>query len=302
MGGLTARALLHPRYGNLLADSSFKVLGVYHNVMPSQGAAATYKRMRFGFQEGSGKAAELAGRVLSMNGEHATAILANTAGPLELLPGGWYGSEWLKVVDGAGHVLESWPKGEQTTLETIYSQPDSVWWRLINPKWVNPARLSDDAGGGIKNVMRRIENSLDFVESIRDTFHKTATYSSYCDSKKRLCYGEIVFKIMDSDLWDASKVKLPPVASWVPVSDDMRGTLKVKAGNRLITLSLQPPASNGDETVPSERSARSVAGQRFVHGTGDNSGYEHQDSYSQQEVLDTLLYSISRISLTANWK
>jgi hypothetical protein len=258
--------------------------------------------MRFGFQEGTGIKANLAARVLSINGEHATAILANAQGPLELLPGDWYGTEWLKVVDGKGNILRSWPREEYGALRNIYLMPDVVWWRLVNPEWVNPAGLSEEEGAGIKMVYRRIEYALDFVESIHGTFHPTATYASYCNSKQHLCYGEIVFKITDSDLFDTSKVKLPAVESWTPVSDDARGTLKVKAGNRVLTLSLQPPRCNGDETVPSERSARMVGGERFVHGTKDGEeGYEHQDSYSQQEVLDAMLYAIAKMALTAKW-
>ncbi|WP_338770388.1 hypothetical protein [Massilia sp. METH4] len=302
MGGLVARALLHPRYGNLLNSSVFKILGVYHNVMPSSGAAATYKRMRFGFQDRPGILAGFAARVLSINGEHATAILANAQGPLELLPSTWYGTGWLKVVDGAGNVLDSWPKEDYSALKYVYLQPETIWWRLINPKWVNPARLTEDEGGGIAKVHRRIENAIDFIESICSTFHPSQTYASYCNSKKRQCFGEVVFKIMDKDLFDTSKTNLAPVTTWVPVSDDARGNLTVKAGNRILTLSLQPPSSSGDETVPAERSARMVGGMRFVHGTGESDGYEHQDSYSQKEVLDAMLYAVASIALTADWK
>lgn len=55
MGGLLGRALLHADYGNLLNDPNVKVLGIYHGVMPTTGAAATYRRMRFGFMEKTGK-------------------------------------------------------------------------------------------------------------------------------------------------------------------------------------------------------------------------------------------------------
>jgi hypothetical protein len=51
MGGLLGRALLHPGYGNMLNDKNVKILGIYHNVMPTMGAASAYKRMRFGFQK-----------------------------------------------------------------------------------------------------------------------------------------------------------------------------------------------------------------------------------------------------------
>jgi hypothetical protein len=40
MGGLVARALLHPDYGNMLSDQAVKILGIYHNVMPTMGAGS----------------------------------------------------------------------------------------------------------------------------------------------------------------------------------------------------------------------------------------------------------------------
>lgn len=42
MGGLLARALIHPKYGNLNKDSDVKILGIYHSAMPTTGAACGY--------------------------------------------------------------------------------------------------------------------------------------------------------------------------------------------------------------------------------------------------------------------
>src|SRR5690606_39018943 len=56
MGGLVARAVVHPEMGNI----SDKVLGVIHGVMPAIGAGTTYKRMRCGF-EGDNVAARVLG-------------------------------------------------------------------------------------------------------------------------------------------------------------------------------------------------------------------------------------------------
>lgn len=56
MGGLVARAVIHPKMGKL----NDKVLGIVHGVMPAIGAGATYKRMRCGV-EGDDTAAEVIG-------------------------------------------------------------------------------------------------------------------------------------------------------------------------------------------------------------------------------------------------
>ena len=100
MGGLLARALIHPSHGKLLNDSTVKVLGIYHNVMPTIGAASAYKRMRFGFSEHSmSPKAFYTAKVLGTDGPNATAVLANAPAPLEMMPGEAYGKNWLKVTD-----------------------------------------------------------------------------------------------------------------------------------------------------------------------------------------------------------
>jgi len=154
MGGLLARALIHPRYGNLLDDKDVKVLGIYHNVMPTMGAASAYKRIRFGFMEnGIHVSDDYTAKVLGKDGQNATAILANAPAPLEMLPGAKYGKEWLKVVDARGELLWSWPRGDETALAHIYQERDA-WWRLVNPDWVNPGNVIAEKGGGVKKSLR----------------------------------------------------------------------------------------------------------------------------------------------------
>jgi hypothetical protein len=302
MGGLVARALIHPKYGNLLNDPTVKVLGIYHNVMPTMGAAASYKRMRFGFLEGSGIVAETAASVLGIDGQHATAILANAPAALELFPGAAYGKAWLKVVDGTGREMWSLPGDTGSALESIYLQPSDRWWRLLNPDWVNPGLVEERKGGGIRAVVKRLKRASEFIEEIKATFHPTSCYGSFCSSPERPSYGEIVFKVADREIWDARNTTLPPVESWRLLSDDARGTLKVQAGARTLTLTLQPPAAPGDETVPAARSARQIAGKLFVHGETKGKSYEHQNSYADHDVLASLLYSIVQIAKTAKWE
>lgn len=303
MGGLVARALLHADYGNMLNDKNIKVLGIYHNVMPTMGAGSAYKRMRFGFQDKPGKLAEIGAKVIAINGEHATAILANTPAPLELLPGAAYGKDWLKVIDESGKTLWSWPRNDETALESIYLQSEDAWWRLINPKWVNPANIQKAKGGGLENVQRRLKNAADFLQSIENTFHPNHCYASFCASRERVTYGEVVFKTQDF-LWQPGKVRtlLPPPETWKLLADDAKGKLTVQAGEQKLFVLLQHPNAPGDETVPSERSARLIRGNLFVHGEIKGESYEHQASYSDPKVLASMLYSIVKISKTAKWE
>jgi hypothetical protein len=305
MGGILARALLHPDYGNMLNDKTVKVLGIYHNVMPTMGAGSAYKRMRFGFQDKAGALAATAAKVIGINGEHATAILANTPAPLELLPGSAYGKDWLRVVDDSGKTLWSWPRNDETALDSIYLQSDAAWWRLVNPKWVNPGNVKEENGGGLKNVRTRLRDAADFIQSIEKTFHPGNCYASFCASHERLTYGEVVFKTQDF-LWQPgshnSRKPLESPETWKLLADDAKGKLTVQAGERKLFLLLQPPTAVGDETVPAERSARLIKGTLFIHGEKKGKSYEHQSSYADPLVLGSVLYSIVQIAKSAKWE
>jgi hypothetical protein len=305
MGGLVARALIHPAYGNMLDNADIKILGIYHGAMPTLGAAGAYKRMRFGFQETEGMLAELEASVLAIDGQHATAILANAPAPLEMMPAAAYGQEWLKVVDGTGRVIWSWPRGKENALESIYLKPVAAWWRLINPEWINPGRVKPANGGGLTNVHNRLKDAYKFLESISATFHPQ-TFASYCASAERRSYGEVIFKITSttgSETNSSGRVTPWPAAdTWIPLSDDKKGTLTVQAGSRILTLKLQPGIASGDETVPSERSAKHILGTLFEHNKNGGKGYEHQDSYSDPFVIASMLYSVVQIAKTADWQ
>jgi pimeloyl-ACP methyl ester carboxylesterase len=303
MGGLVARALLHPDYGNMLNDQSVKILGIYHNVMPTMGAGSAYKRMRFGFQEKPGKLESIKAGIVAIDGRNATAILANTSAPLELLPGAAYGKDWLKVIDESGKTLWSWPQNDETALDSIYLQPKDAWWRLINPDWINPANIEEQNGGGLRNVQHRLTDAADFLHSIERTFHPQNCYASFCSSNERVTYGEVVFKTQDF-LWQPGKIRkaLPSPKTWKLLADDAKGKLVVQAGEEKLFLLLQHPTAAGDETVPSERSAQLVKGTLFVHGETKGESYEHQASYSNPKVLASMLYSIVQIAKTAKWE
>lgn len=302
MGGLVGRALIHPDYGNLLSDPGIKVLGIYHNAMPTLGAAAAYKRMRFGFLEKEGIKEEIGAEILGIDGEHATAILANTPAPLEMLPAKGYGKDWLRVVDGSGRTILSWPQGNDNALNSIYLQPEKNWWRLVNPNWVNPANRRVEDGAGLVNVRKRLIDANAFLDSIEKTFHPTNCYASFCASEEHKSYGNLVFKVMNPEVLDARRISLPSADKWILLTDDKKGTLTVQAGIRVLTLKLQPVEAVGDETVPAERSASKIVGTLFTHGKNKGTGYEHQNSYSNPNVLASMLYSIVKIAGSAEWK
>ena len=305
MGGLLARALIHPNYGKIVNDNDLTILGIYHSVMPAIGAAGAYKRMRFGFQEKDTTAGEYEAEVLGINGIHATAILANAPAPLEMMPGVVYGEKWLRVVDQQDKELWSWPREGATALDAIYLQPANAWWRLINPEWINPAKIEEKNGGGLMEVNRRLKNAFEFLESIKDTYH-SLTYASYCASPKRLSYGNVTFKVIDglnNEIpYTKEKNKSLSPEKWILKVDNAKNELVVQNGSQKIRLMLMPANAAGDDTVPSKNLEKCFNKERlFIHGTKDGTDYGHQDSYSNPNVLSSMLYSIIQIAKTAKW-
>jgi pimeloyl-ACP methyl ester carboxylesterase len=105
MGGLVARAYV-TNHGGAAA-----LHGVIHGAMPTDGAPATYKRMRAGFEGGWGSAA-VTQRVLGQSQAEVTATAGNCPGPLQLLPNSRHRSvngsrAWLRLTNARGARLMS---------------------------------------------------------------------------------------------------------------------------------------------------------------------------------------------------
>lgn len=311
MGGIVARALIHPEIGGL-GDS---VLGIYHSVQPVYGSGAAYKRVRSGVDGMSPAAA-----VIGNTGQDVTAVFANAPGPLELLPTPEYGQNWLKIQDSNGKVLAQWPPdsaeqasqaalGSQvamdgTALSDIYVQSDKSWWRLINAKWVNPAGKKYPAGSAANLVNDRIVDAQEFHAKIKNTFHEH-TYASYGTDVGFPTHGSVSYKIhaLSNDMNDVATEILAKGESpllWKLLSEDGKGDLIVLSKDgRKFKLKLLPPKEAGDGTVPADYSAAKVKAKvRFVQ-----TGYDHQGSYKDDAVTVSMLYSMIKIANTAQgWK
>jgi len=66
------------------------ILGMVHGVMPDLGSPAAYRRMKTG-ERG------ITGMIIGDSGEKLMPVLAQSPGPLQLLPGVAYGPGWLKI-------------------------------------------------------------------------------------------------------------------------------------------------------------------------------------------------------------
>lgn len=293
MGGLLGRAVVHPQMGNA-AD---KVLGVMHGVMPTHGAAAAYRRCHAGFEGASYTSMDgVAAKVLGDTGPKVAAVFSNSPGALQLLPNKLYGAGWLRVQDASGKILLSLPQSDPYT--EIYQQKD-VWWRLMNPAWVDPrssASAKDRATSwGLFNS--NLWMAQDFHDKLGSTHH-AHTYLQYgTDDHSHLAYGALAWKNSNGSL--ATPALSGPVATTVTSLEADDGTVtltNVLAHAGRITSSAEFSLSDhdeaGDGTVP-RRSACAL--NETVELVAEHRGYDHQSSYKDSRTQELVAYGVVRL-------
>jgi hypothetical protein len=288
MGGLVGRALIHPS----MAKRADKVLGIVHGVQPALGAPAAYRRMRCGFEEGEW-AINPAPKILGNFGSEITAVLANSAGGLELLPNCAYGNGWLQIKHN-DQLVESLPsRGDP--YEEIYKLKDK-WFGLLREEWLNPA---GDEQCGIQRTCSLLEIAKSFHMSLGNTYHEQS-YCHYGADSARKSWGRIT--------WQLSL--LPPVRmNWRDYrieEDDQQGKLTIAMEGcnadrtSKISVTMGPAEDAGDQTVPAKSADAQLLSKCFK-GVFRQVGYEHQASYADLNALNSTLYSIVKIAMTMTW-
>jgi hypothetical protein len=170
MGGVVAR------YCSELAGGKNNILGIVHGVLPAIGAASAYQRMKAGM-ESSGVKEWIAAQVPGGSGAEMTAVLSQSPGPLQLLPGVEYGMNWLKIQDG--DQIYSLPKtNPYTDIYTVRGK----WWSLCEDKLINPANNDFDKTK-LDNDWDNYENIINLkvaplIEGLKGHYH-SHTYSFY---------------------------------------------------------------------------------------------------------------------------
>ena len=290
MGGILGRALIHPDYGNL----QDKVLGIVHGVQPAIGAAAAYKRMRAGFEDTAPWYDNKTVKVLGHVGDNVTAVLANAPGGLELLPTQAYGNGWLQVMHN-GQPLAAWPKNGDP-YEEIY-KVRGKWWSLFREEWINPSNLREDQGGGtFARTVRYLDQAKKFHNAIANTYHD-CSYAHYGADRGHLSFGNVIWNLetkADTSPWDSLEIR----------SDTRQGQLTMglpKDTNAPFKATIASPTEPGDGTVPERSSDHQLHSHKFK-GVFRQTGYDHQGSYQNTNVLACTLYSIVRIAQQAKWK
>jgi pimeloyl-ACP methyl ester carboxylesterase len=286
MGGLVARALAHPKIG----DMSDKILGVVHGVLPAVGAPAAYKRMRCGFEEKKG-GLDPVPKIIGNKGSEVTAVLGNSPSGLQLLPCGMYGNGWLQIRHN-GILFDSFPKNGDP-YEEIYKVRNR-WYGLIREEWLNPAEQSDAT---FKRACGYLNEARDFHETLGDYYHPR-TYAHYGADPRQPTWESVVWEIHRDYVG----------RHWRDLSiteDDDQGKIEARErleGNRHLDtkINLGSPYGSGDQTVPL-RSAEHQLLEGRMKGVFRQTGYEHQDSYNNERALNSTLYSVLKIAARMWW-
>ncbi|PQQ23432.1 hypothetical protein C6H64_22715 [Photorhabdus luminescens] len=286
MGGLVAR-----HYSEKLGGHK-KILGIVHGVMPTYGAPTAYKRMKAG--EGGG-----IGLVIGSNGAEMTPVMAQSPGPLQLLPSLRYGTGWLQIKDGK--TLYTLPKRDP--YEEIYLQRDK-WWglcedRLINPtnEKRNPVVMQAD-WKKYAHILSRIVQP--FIEELTGCYHSN-TYAFYGNSTEHLSYGVVRWTRRSY----ADRGDDPNLAFNRPVYDPFNNHL---SDTRMVGYSLDPnkpddhshlrafilehPQQPGDGTVPVQGGKFTAGGLRSILGAE----VDHEHAYNTDKTRFFTLRAIIKIA------
>lgn len=293
MGGLVARALIHPHMGNLKEQ----VLGIVHGVMPATGAGAAYKRMRCGFEDpginSMSPITSITAKVLGNFGPEVTAVLGNAPGGLELLPSQAYGDHWLRITHGNKTLLSLPNKGDP--YQEIY-KVQGKWYSLLREEWLNPAGIPD--GPTFEKTCELLDKAKAFHNEIRTTYHPMS-FAHYGADPNRLAWHQVVWELdAKANVLDIETLRIE--------LDNEQGKLRVNnAPTELectapFSATMQGPRDPGDQTVPLHSADHQLHSGQFK-GIFRQTGYEHQASYKDERALQSTLYSLVRIAQTMQW-
>lgn len=301
MGGLVAR-----HYTQNLGGAA-KVLGVVHGVMPALGAAATYRRMKAGTENGSGNVVGwLGAQILGPSAEAMTAVLSQSPGPLQLLPGKAYGQRWLKIRDDkTTHAL---PVADPYS--EIYLQRDK-WWGLCEDQFINPGKSTDpaDRDSDWQDFTNMInENVQPFIEDLSAKYHPNS-WAFYSADMTYRAYGDICWRANTPRAEarqnrNRQRYGLAGRALDKKEMFDKRSVFSPLSGSGLATgihqtYQLLPAEEAGDGTVPvrSGRIAEHHLQARFQVSVSHEPAFQNRQA--QKFTLRALVKIVQQIEQTA---
>jgi hypothetical protein len=326
MGGLVARSaccIKHQQIGK----AQDNVLGVIHGVQPAVGAAAAYWRMKAGFER-TGIVSTISAWVLGASGEEVTCLLGNAPGGLELLPTKDYiandgSKQWLHITLKNGKKIslpnsdpysEIYQIGEHPNMVT--NKPDAVFWRLVNPEWLNPVAKKTGSSNTDTNRVspwneykRCLGKAERFHIALQTRFHKS-TYQFYSSGLGTV--DKIIFKHEDFfyrkqptlgvDISVPSKV-VSSRGKYIMYTDIYNQELTTPLSESHKTLvasmsSIDDYREGGDGTVPncSGSALKECDGSKILF-TAKFNKIEHQEAYNERKGKDFVIKAVRNFAL-----
>lgn len=294
MGGLVAR-----RAAQKAGDS---ILGVVHSVQPVGGAPVVYRRFRAG-TEANGVfdiPGAVAAKIIGWDAADVTCVLANSPGPLELLPTKHYPPGWLRFESRSGgetkELMPALPVSDP--YEEIYSKTvQDVWWGMIDETLVDPAGLSSSGDARpIEAYRRALKAAKRFHDAVQLTCHPV-TYAHFGSDPKHVSFGRVA--------WATSDDLTPDGAGMLSAA---RATSHTKLGASTVTLGdekatfklIKPEPASKDRVNAGDGTVPLPSGQLINHCSPppkvfSMTGFDHQMSFENLHVQKNVMYCISKI-------
>ncbi|KER04134.1 hypothetical protein LGZ99_08525 [Photorhabdus temperata] len=267
-----------------------KILGIVHGVMPDTGSPMTYKRMKTG-EDG------ITGLVIGSNGAEMTPVLAQSPGPLQLLPGKAYGKSWLHIADGK--ITHKLP--ESDPYQEIYLEKNR-WWGLCETRFLNPDKENKwkdkESWNDYWRLMKKTVKP--FIEELSGKYHPN-TYAFYGASEKHLSYGVISWKEVSKNYYNKTEDY-----SGMTFNQPLYDPFDLETGTtRMVqfsvgpsfqdiaakTFKLAPPNEKGDGTVPEQ--AGRIPTRRLCSQLATDA--DHEGAYNEDKARLFTLRSIVKM-------
>ncbi|GAA3903953.1 alpha/beta hydrolase [Gibbsiella dentisursi] len=281
MGGLVARCCSELQGGNK------DILGIVHGVMPDSGSPMAYKRMKTG-------EAGRTGWVIGSNGAEMTAVLAQSPGPLQLLPGFAYGPHWLRI-DG----MVSLPKSDP--YKEIYLER-RAWWGLCEERFINPENKEmdknqfDDDWDIYKDLITNYVKPG--IEDLRTHYHKNTWMFYGNNGSKFPSYSTINWKGVSGVKYkdsDNQKITSDGVIFYPPEVNNkttrIAGLMTDEDAHLYKKFTLLPPDADGDGTVPVRGAVFNAPGLKSQIGLS----VDHEGAYKDDESMDSRRFTLRAV-------
>ncbi|WDD96534.1 alpha/beta hydrolase [Burkholderia sp. FERM BP-3421] len=295
MGGMVARRAVQ--------KAPDRILGVVHGVQPVGGAPVVYRRLRSGtevngWSDIGGAAAAV---VMGWSAADVTCVMANSPGPLELLPTKHHPPGWLRFEQRRnGKTRELMPPMpiSDPYAEIYAKRVQDVWWGMIDETLIDPANLAQKNNTNPSAMYgAALKKARLFHDRIKLDCHPV-TFAHYGSDPGQVSFGRVVWTTSDevgaeaeSGLSDAQTQSFTRLGRAVLAFGEQKVSMKLENNESLAT---HGAVHAGDGTVALESGAL-IADATPTPKVFGMIGFDHSGSYRNKNVLSNVIYCIAKI-------